>query len=56
MLFLAVYEDYVSRICYMSNTYYLNASDNIPREGSQRQKNEIRYYQWVCVININCIL
>jgi innexin len=48
--FQAVYEEYTSRICFISNTYYYESNESIPNNQEARKKNEIKYYQWVSFI------
>ncbi len=48
--FTAVYEEYTSRICFISNTYYYDINEKIPADIDKRTKTEIKYYQWVSFI------
>lgn len=48
--FTSNYEQYVSQICWITNTYHFEANENIPKNKDDRAKNEIRYYQWVSFV------
>ncbi len=47
-----MYEDYVSEICWVTNTYYVPLNATIPKSEIDRQKTEIKYYQWVSFVLI----
>ena len=47
MVFQGNYEDYVNDVCWVSNTYFVDFKDQLPREESVRKKDELKYYQWV---------
>ena len=34
----------------MSNTYYYDPNQNIPKSDTERRQNEIKYYQWVQLV------
>ena len=46
-LFTSGYEDYTNHICYITNTYYVNQTQKIPRTGPERQSLQLLYYQWI---------
>lgn len=46
-LFLVIYESYVGEICWVQNTYYVPYNVTIPKAEIEREKGEIKYYQWV---------
>jgi len=41
------YEDYINDVCWVSNTYYVDLGDKLPKIDSERKKVELKYYQWV---------
>ncbi|CAF0715290.1 unnamed protein product [Brachionus calyciflorus] len=48
--FTSNYEQYVSQICWITNTYYFDLDQKIPKSEVERSKNEIKYYQWVSFV------
>lgn len=40
----------MTQICWISNTYYYDLNQSIPRSEIERSKNEIKYYQWVSFV------
>lgn len=46
-MFTSGYEDYTNHICYITNTYYVNQTQKIPRTGPERQALQLLYYQWI---------
>lgn len=43
------YEAYANQVCWISNTYYVNQSHNVPNSEETRKSGEIKYYQWIPV-------
>ncbi|RNA26845.1 innexin unc-9-like isoform X2 [Brachionus plicatilis] len=41
------YEAYANQVCWISNTYYVNQSHNVPNSEETRKSGEIKYYQWI---------
>lgn len=37
----------MSQICWIQNTYYFPPDQSIPKIEQEKEKNEIKYYQWV---------
>lgn len=46
------YESYANQVCWISNTYYVNQSHNVPNSDETRKSGEIKYYQWIPVNKI----
>ncbi|UJR08163.1 hypothetical protein I4U23_012437 [Adineta vaga] len=46
-MFTSGYEDYTNHICYITNTYYVNQTQKIPRTSPERQSLQLLYYQWI---------
>lgn len=44
------YEQYVSQICWITNTYSVDTFAPIPKSEVERRQNEIKYYQWVSFV------
>ena len=44
------YETYANQVCWVSNTYYTNQTQNLPKSEEVRKQSEIKYYQWIPVI------
>lgn len=44
------YEAYVSQICWVQNTYHIPHNEQIPKTEIEREKSEIKYYQWVSFV------
>lgn len=40
----------MSKICYVTNTYYVDKKSAIPKLENEKKQNEIKYYQWVVFI------
>ena len=43
------YEAYANQVCWISNTYYVNQTQNVPKTEDNRKSSEIKYYQWIPV-------
>lgn len=43
------YEAYANQVCWISNTYYVNQTQNVPKSEDNRKSSEIKYYQWIPV-------
>ncbi|KAH9524014.1 Innexin unc-7 [Bulinus truncatus] len=48
--FTGAYVDYAKSYCWIKNTYYIPMDTPIPIEHSNRESEEITYYQWVPLI------
>ena len=44
------YESYANQVCWISNTYYVNQTQNVPKGEETRKASEIKYYQWIPVL------
>ncbi len=47
--FTANYEQYANEVCWVSNTYYVNTSDAMPKDDNTKKDSEIKYYQFIPV-------
>jgi hypothetical protein len=50
--FTVNYETYANQVCWVSNTYYTNQTQNLPKSEEVRKQSEIKYYQWIPVIRL----
>lgn len=41
---------YLIEFSWITNTYYFDMNQNIPKSEIERKKNEIKYYQWVAFV------
>ncbi|KAL7671886.1 hypothetical protein ACOME3_006788 [Neoechinorhynchus agilis] len=41
------YEEYTNHICYISNTYYIEPDQPLPKDQDVRHVQELKYYQWI---------
>ena len=48
--FKGFYEKYAENYCWISNTYFVSFSEQIPIDVAERKDREITYYQWVPLI------
>ncbi|XP_045180930.2 innexin unc-9-like [Mercenaria mercenaria] len=44
------FKNYIHNYCWVKNTYYIPMFDIIPRNVSEREEEEITYYQWVPIL------
>ena len=42
------------KVCWISNTYYVNSTINVPKSEETRKSSEIKYYQWIPVSFLPC--
>lgn len=45
--FTSNYEQYANQVCWISNTYYVNSTQTVPKEDAVKKSTEIKYYQWI---------
>lgn len=48
--FTGSFETYTNRLCWLQNTYYVDENQDIPDDMAEREKTELKYYQWIHLI------
>ncbi len=48
--FTGSFETYTNRLCWLQNTYYVDENHDIPDDMAERDKTELKYYQWIHLI------
>lgn len=48
--FTGSFETYTNRLCWLQNTYYVDEDHDIPDDMAERDKTELKYYQWIHLI------
>lgn len=44
------FETYTNRLCWLQNTYFIEANTDIPDDSEERYKDMLKYYQWIHLI------